>query len=527
MLIIGLLCLSLVWARAARRGAEEEKQEAHEGPAVGEDIDTGLFYDEYLQEVLKALESDPEFREKMNGVNFDEVKVGTWSKELNTVAKHVRDKLDDLKRKEIERIRKLLKAKVQMGEGKKVNHKALIDQMAGHLDHFNSETFQPKDLERLITQATNDLKEYDFERHEEFKRHEMQKALEDELKMKEMSELEKRQFKEDERAKRRAHKKMTGEIPHPFSQKFLLDIWNTFDHLKGEDFQPKTFFLLHDVNGDKFLDPYELEAIFQYELDKIYDPEKDDMREMEEERANMREHVMKEVDLDNDGAVSLDEFIKYTKTKEFERPKDDYKWIDEMLESGEVYSEDDLRKYRLQVQEHEETLKNKLAHLKEEALSLSEEKSKFQVAKAQALQLHGDDEAVKDAIEAKELDLSQKEMGLMERHQDVLSHGKATLELKQDLARQQVKAHLQSADLEEFKKQYEEAKENAAKMLAEKEQEYRAQMEEAQAKIAAAQEKVQRDIAAKQQELLAGIEQLQAQQVAEQQQQQKQEPQQL
>ena len=31
---------------------------------------------------------------------------------------------------------------------------------------------------------------------------------------------------------------------------------------------------------------------------------------MEEERANMREHVMKEVDTDRDGAVSLDEFIK-------------------------------------------------------------------------------------------------------------------------------------------------------------------------------------------------------------------------
>ena len=30
--------------------------------------------------------------------------------------------------------------------------------------------------------------------------------------------------------------------------------------------------IILDVNGDKFLDPYELEAIFQYELDKMYDP---------------------------------------------------------------------------------------------------------------------------------------------------------------------------------------------------------------------------------------------------------------
>ena len=70
-----------------------------------------MFYDEYLQQVIKVLEEDPEFREKMANVNFEEVKVATFSKELNNVAKHVRDKLDDIKRKEIDRIRKLLKGK--------------------------------------------------------------------------------------------------------------------------------------------------------------------------------------------------------------------------------------------------------------------------------------------------------------------------------------------------------------------------------------------------------------------------------
>ena len=35
---------------------------------------------------------------------------------------------------------------------------------------------------------------------------------------------------------------------------------------------------------------------------------------MEEERANMREHVMKEVDKDRDGAISLKEFMDYTST---------------------------------------------------------------------------------------------------------------------------------------------------------------------------------------------------------------------
>lgn len=72
-------------------------------------IYSGLFYDAYLQEVIKVLEKDDEFRKKMENVNFEDVKIATFSKELNNVAKHVRDELDNLKRKEVDRIRKLLK----------------------------------------------------------------------------------------------------------------------------------------------------------------------------------------------------------------------------------------------------------------------------------------------------------------------------------------------------------------------------------------------------------------------------------
>ena len=72
---------------------------------------SGLFYDAYLKEVIAVLEKDEEFRNKMANVNFEDVKVATFSKELNTVAKHVRDELDTLKRKEIDRIRKLLKGR--------------------------------------------------------------------------------------------------------------------------------------------------------------------------------------------------------------------------------------------------------------------------------------------------------------------------------------------------------------------------------------------------------------------------------
>jgi hypothetical protein len=51
--------------------------------------------------------------------------------------------------------------------------------------------------------------------------------------------------------------------------------------MKGNEFDPKTFFNLHDLDGNGQWDEMELEALFQNELDKMYNstnPE-DDMRE--------------------------------------------------------------------------------------------------------------------------------------------------------------------------------------------------------------------------------------------------------
>ena len=104
--------------------------------------------------MIRVLEKDEDFRKKMENVNFEDIKIATFSKELNGVAKHVRDELDNLKRKEVDRIRRLLKAKTRMDEGKKVNHKELIESAAGHVDHINPGSFQAKDLENLISSVS-------------------------------------------------------------------------------------------------------------------------------------------------------------------------------------------------------------------------------------------------------------------------------------------------------------------------------------------------------------------------------------
>ena len=105
---------------------------------------------------------------------------------------------------------------------------------------------------------------------------------------------------------------------------------------------------ISDVSGDGFLDAYELEAIFNPELEKVYnlaDPN-EDKNEMEEERQNMREHVLKEVDSDGDTAISMAEFMAYIQTDEFINPTNKYKMIDELIAKGELYTSEELKEYR-------------------------------------------------------------------------------------------------------------------------------------------------------------------------------------
>ncbi|RXN21607.1 nucleobindin-2-like protein [Labeo rohita] len=284
--------------------------------------DTGLHYDRYLREVIDFLEKDQHFREKLHNTDMEDIKQGKLAKELDFVSHHVRTKLDELKRQEVSRLRTLIKAKqdIEGGNDIAVDHQALLKQFE-YLNHMNPHTFEVEDLDRLIKSATKDLENYDKERHEEFKRYEMMKEHERREHLKTLDEEGRRKEEEHYEEMKKKHADHP-KVNHPGSKDQLKEVWEEADGLDPEDFDPKTFFNLHDTNGDGFFDEQELEALFTKELEKIYDPtnEEDDMVEMEEERLRMREHVMNEVDTNKDRLVSLDEFLVATKKKEFLEP---------------------------------------------------------------------------------------------------------------------------------------------------------------------------------------------------------------
>ncbi|XP_006782451.1 nucleobindin-2-like [Neolamprologus brichardi] len=361
----GLVLLSLwLCIQSVPISVDKTKEKAKEeelGPP--ESADTGLHYDRYLREVIEYLEKDPHFREKLKNANMDDIKQGKLSKELNFVQHNFRTKLDELKREEMNRLRMLIKAKhdIKEGNGQTVDHQALLKQFE-HLNHKNPHTFEVDDLDRLIKSATNDLENFDKDRHDEFKQYEMMKEHERRQRLKNLNEEDRKKEEEHYEEMKKKHANHP-KVNHPGSEDQLKEVWQEADGLDPEDFDPKTFFKMHDSNGDGFFDESELEALFTKELEKVYNPEneEDDMVEMEEERLRMREHVMNEVDTNKDRLVSLSEFMAATKKEEFYE-KDEW----ETLDQNPLYTEEELREFEQQLANEENDINKKSAELQKQ-----------------------------------------------------------------------------------------------------------------------------------------------------------------
>uniref|UniRef100_A0A8C9YS09 Nucleobindin 2a n=1 Tax=Sander lucioperca TaxID=283035 RepID=A0A8C9YS09_SANLU len=345
--------------------------------------DTGLHYDRYLREVIDFLEKDQHFREKLHNTDMEDIKQGKLAKELDFVSHHVRTKLDELKRQEVNRLRTLIKAKQDLEGGNDiaVDHQALLKQFE-YLNHMNPHTFEVDDLDRLIKSATKDLENFDKERHEEFKKYEMMKEHDRREHLKALDDDERKKEEEhyeDMRKKHADHPK----VNHPGSQNQLKEVWEEADGLDPEDFDPKTFFNLHDTNGDGFFDEQELEALFTKELEKIYDPtnEEDDMVEMEEERLRMREHVMNEVDSNKDRLVSMDEFLVATKKKEFLEPDS---W--ETLEQNQAYTDEEMREFEEHLVQQEQDLNQKADDIQKQRDELERQQEQLNAQKIELQQ---------------------------------------------------------------------------------------------------------------------------------------------
>ena len=203
-------------------------------------------------------------RKKLENADVDAIRDGTIAHELEFVQHGVRTKLDEIKRRELERLRHLAVKQNEISQGIDRKHMKIPQ----HLE-FQNPRFEIDDLKKLIKSTTQDLEEADRKRREEFKRYEMEKKFEHEERLKHIDDEQKRKDEQERMEKAEAKHREHGKVHHPMTHDQLEEVWEQQDGMRAEDWNPKTFFAMHDLNGDNFWDEDEVRVLFRKELDKV------------------------------------------------------------------------------------------------------------------------------------------------------------------------------------------------------------------------------------------------------------------
>ncbi|KAI6215256.1 EF-hand domain-containing protein [Aphelenchoides besseyi] len=294
-------------------------------------------YSKYLEQVVKILEGDEKFRDRIKTMNEDDIKTGKIADHIEDLSPDVFDQLTKAKLSELERLREQIDQDIKRtGDASKI---AIPD----HIDVYNWEKFHKEDLRKLILKTVEHMDEIDRNRREQFKEYEMKKKAEEDHRLNQLppKEREEELRKLDESKKRhKEHEK----VKHPGGREQLEEVWEETDHMDKDSFDPKTFFALHDLNGDGYWNDDELEALFQIELAKVYnetDPD-DDPREKVEEMYRMREHVVGQMDKNKDRLISLDEFLQDNEATVDDK-KPDAGWDD--IADTKLYTDEELQQF--------------------------------------------------------------------------------------------------------------------------------------------------------------------------------------
>jgi hypothetical protein len=123
-----------------------------------------------------------------------------------------------------------------------------MKEAAGHIDINTPHVFTKEDLVNLVSSAAKDLQNYDKERQEKFKKYELNKKLKEEERLANLSDKERDLEIQRIREEKNKHKQH-DPVNHPGSKDQFKEIWNEEDEMVDEEFDPKTFFALHDTNS--------------------------------------------------------------------------------------------------------------------------------------------------------------------------------------------------------------------------------------------------------------------------------------
>jgi len=204
--------------------------------------------------------------------------------------------------------------------------------------NFNKLKFSGEDIALLFTAIQDHKTKWQALRRKDRKLFEMEKRFQEKQVLRHLNNDRERKQEIERREKEKAEQ-ANKELKHPLSKDQIEDVWENQDNLPKDEFDPKTFFALHDLDGNGLLDTREVELVLKSEYEKSFtDKDKPEVKEeRRQEMLRMREHIYNSVDKNKDMMIDLAEFIGTLETEKEE------KW-DEQSEDYD-YDEDDFKEF--------------------------------------------------------------------------------------------------------------------------------------------------------------------------------------
>jgi hypothetical protein len=296
-------------------------------------------YNRYWQEMAK---DNPVLQEKLKQINPEQLAKlhPRVSEKMARDSEAIRSRLEEARRMNMDEMRELQRLQRTHEQDRRnlspesewvARQQAMRERLPPDYDQ--------DDIQKRMDEQRRILEEIERKRRDEFDHYQMQQERQKRENLKAMDEqqrLKAEQSLREQRERQMHHERMN----QPASKQQFEEVWEEDDGLKDEEFDPKTFFFLHDTNGDKILDPLELQALFYTEVKKAYGKDMDNMH-TQEELARMREYALKQLDRNGDSMISLDEFLSYAQGEKFEENEEWKPVTDEQ----EAFTEEELRKF--------------------------------------------------------------------------------------------------------------------------------------------------------------------------------------
>ncbi|KAL5968602.1 Nucleobindin-1, partial [Taenia solium] len=267
----------------------------------------GLISDEfkdYLGNLFKALENSTEFLDHVSGLHETDSSVN-----ISLLSKEVRDKLNLIKHKTRNYFVDLLKLKKDHEGGGKVR---VPSDIAKALDIGNSTEFSGADVATILKMLQERQEAIDREEIFFLNEVEVMKVLERwEAHVNDTAVVREKAQHDFELAKTKHPK--PGRFHEPGSRAQEREQWHKGDDMPEDEFDPRVFFIMHDLNSDGVWDTEEMDAMLSAQIGQI---DGDEPERQDEYRVQMRRKMLEVMDRNGDGLIDYKEHMKHSTSPE-------------------------------------------------------------------------------------------------------------------------------------------------------------------------------------------------------------------